>query len=268
MGHSYQRWRSTQQPGYQLPDSLPGPDGWLVAEPVLHQPGRTGPTTWHELTTRPAFPPGQASNHSLGADPLARLVPVGLLHFSQPAQVADCAAQLAALTHGHAVAQVGAAWVAATMAYLVQGQPLPEAGRLAALHLPPGTAADAVRHALETADTLLVKPKQPHQADWWNLMRQRTTPAALLTAWYHAQRYAEQPAEALCQAALHGSRQAAALTGALLGASLGEAGWPPDWRTALDAGRVVIDVADDLCTRCKSSTFACDEDWWQRYPGG
>jgi len=170
VGHSYQRWRSTQQPGYQLPDSLPGPDGWLVAEPVLHQPGRTGPTTWHELTTRPAFPPGQASNHSLGADPLARLVPVGLLHFGQPAQVADCAAQLAALTHGHAVAQVGAAWVAATVAYLVQGQPLPEAGRLAALHLPPGTAADAVRHALETADTLLAKPKQPHQADWWNLM--------------------------------------------------------------------------------------------------
>ena len=267
---SYLRWRTTQDSHY-VPTHYKGsrewPGGWLVAEPVLHRPTRTGPTTWHELSTRPPHPPGRATNQSMGADVLPRVVPVGLLYFSRPGFAAERATELAGLTHGHPAAQSGAAWVAATIAYLRQGQPLARAGRLAAQHLLPGEATDVIRHALETAQLLLENPKHPHLADFWHSMGQRTTPAALLAAYYHAQRYGNQPETALREAASRGGRQAAAITGALLGAQLGEDAWPANWRTTLDLGRQVMDMADDLHTGLKGDMLMPDAGWWQRYPG-
>lgn len=171
------------------------------------------------------------------------------------------------MTHGHPVAQAGAAWMAATIAYLRQGQPLSSAGRMAAQHLLPNAATEAIRHVLGMAQVMLKNPKHAHLADFWPLMSQRTTPAVLLAAYYHAQRYADQPEMALREAARRGGRQAAALTGALLGTELGEEAWPAGWRAALDLGRVVVDVADDLHTGVKGSMFSPDENWWKRYPG-
>lgn len=267
---SYLRWRTTQDSIY-VPAHYEGsrewPGGWLVAEPALHRPTRTGPTTWQELSTRPPHPPSRATNQSMGADSLPRLVPVGLLYFSRPEFAAERAAELAGLTHGHPVAQAGAAWVAATVAYLRQGQPLASAARLAAQHLLPGEATGAIRHALETAQLLLENPRHPHLTDFWHWMGQRTAPAVVLAAYYHAQCHVEQPETALREAANRGGRQAAALTGALLGAQFGEAAWPAGWRVALDLGRVVVDVADDLHTGLKGSMYTPDEGWWQRYPG-
>lgn len=98
-------------------------------------------------------------------------------------------------------------------------------------------------------------------------MGRRTAPAAVLPAYYHAQRYINHPETTLREAAGRGGHQAAALTGALLRAQFGETAWPTVWQATLYLGSIVVDVANDLHNGLKCSMFTSDEGWWQRYLG-
>ena len=266
---SWLRWLSTQgidRPGYHHPADWPS--GWLSRRPELKHVRKPAPTTWQALTTSPAHPPQPAANSSMGADPLVRVVPVGLFHFYSAAYAMEQAAKVTAYTHGHPVAQAAAGWVAATVARLVQGSSLEEAARVAYHLLPPASeAGDAGRHAVDMALQLHRKPTLLLAADYRQFMTGRTAPAALMSGLFHALQFRDQPAMALTEAAQAGGRTAAALTGALLGAHLGEAAWPAGWSSRHDLAALTTVLADDLFTRVKGDSFTLDKEWWERYPG-
>gem|GEM_PF-140610 len=267
---SWLRWLHTQginrQPEYQKPAEWPG--GWLSRQPALQHSRQPAPTTLQALTTSPPHPPQPAANNSMGADPLVRVVPIGLLHFHSAASTMEQAAHMVAFTHGHQVAQAAAGWVAATIALLLQGNSLVEAARVAYHLLSPTTeAGHACRHALDMALDLHQKPTNPLADDYLHFMAVRTAPAALAGALYHALQFQAQPATALAKAAQVGGRSTAALTGALLGAQAGEAIWPTDWVHQHDLANLTLALADDLFIGVKGDSFTLDEEWWARYPG-
>lgn len=266
---SWLRWLSTQgidRPGWHNPAEWPS--GWLSRQEALKHSRKPAPTTWQALTTSRPHPPGPAANASMGADPLVRVVPVGLFHFYSAPYALEQAMTVTAYTHGHAVAQAAAGWVAATVALLVRGAPLEEAARVAYHLLPPASeAGDTCRHAVDMALQLHRKPTHLLAEDYRHLMQGRTASAVLMGALYHALQFQEKPAAALTEAARTGGRTLAALTGALLGAQLGEAAWPTGWRSGHDLASLTLIMADDLFIGVKGDSFTLDEEWWERYPG-
>jgi agmatine deiminase len=265
---SWLRWLRTQgvdRPGHNPAD---WPSGWLSRRPELKHVRKPAPTTWQALTTSQAHPPQPVANTSMGADPLVRVVPMGLFHFYSATYAMEQAAKVTAYTHGHPAAQAAAGWVAATVAQLVQGISLEEAARVAYHLLPPATeAGDACRHAVNLALQLYHKPTLLLAADYRQFMTGRTAPAALMGGLFHALQFRDKPATALAEAAEAGGRTTAALTGALLGAHLGEVAWPTGWSSRHDLAALTLTLADDLFTRVKGDSFTLDNEWWERYPG-
>jgi len=266
---SWLRWLSTQgidRPGWHNPRDWPS--GWLSQQTALQHARKPAPTTWQALTTSPAHPPQPAANTSMGADPLVRVVPIGLFHFYSAAHAMEQAMKVTAYTHGHPVAQAAAGWVAATIALLVRGTSLKEAARAANHFLPLATEAGEIcRHAVGMALQLHAKPTLLLAADYRQRMTERTAPAALLGGLYHALQFQYKPETALAEAAQAGGRVTAALTGALLGANLGEAAWPTGWSSRHDLAELTLALADDLFIRVKGDSFNLDKEWWERYPG-
>ncbi|RSK38969.1 hypothetical protein EI293_20830 [Hymenobacter perfusus] len=266
---SWLRWLSTQgidRPGWHKAEEWPS--GWLSRQPALQHSRKPAPTTWLALTTSPAHPPQPAVNTSMGADPLVRVVPFGLFHFHSAPYALEQASAVTAYTHGHAVAQAAAGWVAATVALLVRGLPLVESAQVAWHLLPPDSEAGArCRHAVRMALQLHEKPTHLLADDYHRYMQARTAPAALMGAVYHALHFREAPETALATAAQAGGRTMAALTGALLGAQLGESAWPAAWRSRHDLAGLTLALADDLFTRVKGDSLTLDHEWWERYPG-
>ena len=266
---SWLRWLSTQginRPGWHNPRDWPS--GWLSQQPALQHVRKPAPTTWQALTNSPAHPPQPAANTSMGADPLARVVPIGLFYFYSAAQAMEQAMTVTVYTHGHPVAQAAAGWVAATIALLVRGASLEEAA-LAASHFLPLTTevGEICRHAVRMALQLHAKPTLLLAADYRQRMMERTAPAALLGGLYYALQFQHKPENALVEAALAGGRVTAALTGALLGANLGEAAWPTGWSGRHDLAKLTLALADDLFIRVKGDSSNLDNEWWERYPG-
>jgi ADP-ribosylglycohydrolase/agmatine/peptidylarginine deiminase len=266
---SWLRWLSTQgidRPGWH--NSREWPSGWLSQQTVLQHARKPAPTTWQALTSSPAHPPQPAANTSMGADPLARVIPIGLFYFYSAARAMELAMEVTTYTHGHPVAQAAAGWVAATIALLVRGTSLEEAARVASHFLPLTTEAGEIcRHAVRMALQLHAKPTLLLVADYRQRMMERTAPAALLGGLYYALQFQHKPETALVEAAQAGGRVTAALTGALLGASLGEAAWPTEWSSRLDLAELTLALADDLFIRVKGDSFNPDKEWWERYPG-
>lgn len=266
---SWLRWLSTQgidRPGWHNPAEWPS--GWLSRQAALKHSRKPAPTTWQALTISRPHPPEPAANASMGADPLVRVVPVGLFHFHSAAYALEQAMTVTAYTHGHPVAQAAAGWVAATVALLVRGAPMEEAARVAYHLLPPASeAGDTCRHAVDLALQLHDKPTLLLAEDYRQFMKGRTAPAVLMGALYHALQFREKPAAALAEAAQAGGRTLAALTGALLGAQLGEAAWPAGWSSGHDLAGLTLALADDLFTGVEGDSFTLDEEWWERYPG-
>jgi agmatine deiminase len=265
---SWLRWLHTQGVPRESDPNAEWPGGWLTTAPQLQHRRQPAQTTWQVLASGTGLQPRPASNQSMGGDPLARAVPIGLFHFHMLWHATEAAAQVTGYTHGNPVAQTAAGWVAATLAGLARGWALHDAARVATALLPGETAAGAAcRQAIQLALRLRTKPVPAQSDDMWAMMRQRSAPAVLLTALYHALQFATEPEQGIRAAAQYGGRQAAALTGAMLGAELGESAWPVGWRGHLDLAQLVCTLADDMHTRVRGGTFHPDEDWWRRYPG-
>jgi agmatine deiminase len=266
---SWLRWLSTQgidRPGQHNPQEWPS--GWLSRQTALQHARKPAPTTWQALTTSPAHPPQPAVNSSMGADPLVRVVPIGLFHYYSAAHAMEQAVKVTAYTHGHPVAQAAAGWVAAMIALLVRGVALQEAAQAACHFLPLTTeAGETCRHAVGMALQLHAKPTLLLAADYQQRMTERTAPAVLLGGLYHTLQFQDKPETALAEAVRAGGRITAALTGALLGAHLGEAAWPAGWSSRHDLAGLTMELADDLFIRVKGNSFNLNKEWWERYPG-
>jgi ADP-ribosylglycohydrolase len=279
VAHAYARWLLTQgaRPGVAECDA----DGWLYGQRELHALRVPGATCISALQ-RMAVLGERADNDSKGCGGVMRAAPVGLwcarldegLPVERIARHAfELGAETAALTHGHPGGRIAAGALAAMIVYLVHDVPLDEgiARTLPLLLRVPGHR-DTV-HAIERARSLGARRAAVRAADVVALGEGWSADEALAIALACA--LAAPDFEGAMRLAVNhdgDSDSTAAIAGNLLGAALGVEAIPQRWLSALEARRVIAEVADDLATfpgwplgEFVEETQA-SEYWRRRYP--
>jgi ADP-ribosylglycohydrolase len=249
--NAYRRWLVAQGDLAPDPSGLLDPStSWLLRLPALTERRGAGETTLAALRAGVAGRPGQPINDSKGCGAITRIAPVGL---TPPAvDVGRLAMEVAALTHGHAIAQLAAGVVAVIIHRLMARRALEEAvgDGLAWLLWAQRERADG------PALASLVDPLR-------RVMRSEVD--ALATAVRAGEFGAGHTADEALAIALacvraacdfeHGVRLAVGhggvrdatgvLTGQILGTALGAAAAPERWLDALDVRDALVELGRD-----------------------
>lgn len=254
------RWLDTQRLG--------GPplrtDGWLAGLPELYARRARGQTTLQALRTGLMGRPDRPINNARDAAPLARVAPVALTHGWDPAVLGR---DVAAITHGDALVQLGAGAVARLLQELVLGAALPQAVDVVWADLEPQAGArplvEAVERALDAAD--VGEPTARRVASFGD---GRDAPSALAIALY-CTAATDTFGDAVGLSVLHAgaSEWTGALTGALCGARYGAGAVPAALAQDLELGARVAAVAGDLYRHFASGRFEPNVEDWNRFPG-
>lgn len=255
VAHAYSRWLRTQGSTPRLPDCHA--DGWLLEQRELHALRVPGATCISALQRMPALGV-RADNDSKGCGGIMRAAPVGLWcarldEGVPPDRVArrafELGADIAGLTHGHPTGRLPAGVLAALVVYLVRDLELPAAvSRVMSLLVRyPGHAQTL--HAMEQAIAAARAGSVLRAEDVCMLGEGWTADEALAIALACA--LAAPDFEAGVRLAVNhdgDSDSTAAIAGNLLGAWHGFEAVPQRWIGALEARRVIAEVADDLAT--------------------
>lgn len=292
--HAYLRWLHTQ--GFSIPVEGFDPDGWLVAQPELHDQRAPGNTCLGSLQAATGFgAPYKADNRSKGCGGVMRAAPAGLLaafrHDSSESNRSlafALGAKTARLTHGHPSGYLSAAALSLIVFDLVSGLALPDAVEDALAALAVHADSGETREKLEAAVRLAAGRNDPI-ASIAELGQGWTGEEALAIAVFCALR-AENLEEGICMAVniTGDSDSTGSIAGNILGALHGCSAIPSRWLERLELNDTIAAVAEDLLFVHDSTLstwdvvpgmnvapppqeyeLSCREsDWWMaRYPG-
>ena len=273
VNQSYLDWLITQKGRYPL---KPGRYvSFLMGETELFSPRAPGNTCMAALRQGGGGTPEDPINSSKGCGGVMRAAPAGLFYAGEAGRSADAArlgAEVAALTHGHPLAWLPGAALAAIVYEAARGETVPA----------------ALAHALDTIDGLW--PQVGARASFRALMERAVALAgedmddleaihalgegwvgdeALAIAAYCAIKYENDMDRALIASVNHkgDSDSTGAVTGNILGARLGLSGIPAKYIDSLELKDVILTVADDLWR----AAFPGEDDengaWMARYTG-
>jgi ADP-ribosylglycohydrolase len=279
VAHAYGRWLLTQgaRPGVADCDR----DGWLWEQRELHALRVPGATCISALQRMPALG-ARADNDSKGCGGVMRVAPVGLwcarLHQGLPPErlarrAFELGCDTASLTHGHPTGRLAAGAVAAMVALLVDDLPLHDAVTLIVPILRRVPGHPETLQAIEAGVALGTRTSALRAEDIATLGEGWTAGEALAIALACA--LAGSDFESAVRLAVNhdgDSDSTAAITGNLVGAALGVEAIPQRWLTALEARRVIAEMADDLATfpHWPIGEFVAESDgseyWRRRYP--
>lgn len=255
---AYRDWYLTQTRRYPLPDRhwAASHSCWLLEVPELYSRRAPGNTC---LSALAGFVPGSMRspiNDSKGCGGVMRIAPAGLF-FDDAGEAALTAAECAALTHGHELGCIPAAYVAHMVCTLSHGQAAgPREAALGALRdmerLFPAAAhldgfVQLIGHALDLAESSLAPLEAIHRlgAGW-------VGDEAAAIALYCALKYPDDLGRALTAAVNHSgdSDSTGAIAGGILGAHLGLGGIPARFLERLELRGVIEELAEDLHRGC------------------
>jgi len=277
LAQAYLRWLATQGEAAAMEVAR---DGWLIEQPEINQRRVPGATCLAELA-RMTSPGVRARNDSKGCGGVMRVAPVGLWCANAETGVSrerlarrafELGSEAAGLTHGHPTGRLVAAALASIIALLTVGEPLREAiDRVRAL-LPRYPGHDETLRAIERAHAFA--DIRPVSADRIVDLGEGWVADEALAIALACALVASDFESGVRLAVNHDgdSDSTAAMTGHLLGTLLGVEAIPQRWLAALEARRIVVDVADDLATFPHwplgefVETTAAGEYWLQRYP--
>ena len=280
VAHAYTRWLRTQGAVPTVPDC--DTDGWLFEQRELHALRVPGAACLTALQRMPALGV-RADNDSKGCGGIMRAAPVGLWcaridEGVPPDRVArrafELGSDIAGLTHGHPTGRLAAGVLAALVVYLVRDLDLtaavPRVATLLARY--PGHAETL--QAIERARFVARPGAALHADELLTLGEGWTADEALSLALACA--LAAPDFEAGVRLAVNhdgDSDSTAAIAGNLLGAWHGIEAVPQRWTGALEARRVIAEIADDLATfpDWPIGEFVAESDateyYRRRYPG-
>ena len=252
VAHAYLRWLKTQgiKPVCEL---IPESDGWLYGLEDLHHQRAPGVTCLSALRNMKSLDE-KARNNSKGCGGVMRVAPVGLFawhsrHASETPMLAfDLAAELAAITHGHATGQLAAGVFAVLTLGLASGAGLEESLDMATTCLKSRPKHEETLHALEQA-RLLANSRLPVTDAIAELGEGWVAEEALAIAVYCAL-VATSFEQGVAFAVNHSgdSDSTGAMTGNLLGAMHGIEAIPAHWLERLELKEVITELAQDLFT--------------------
>lgn len=257
----YLRWLATQGPGGRHDD-----DGWLLARGFLHDRRAPGLTSLGALQTGHIGTRAAPLNDSMGCGGVMRVAPIGLF-LDDLDDVYECAADAAAVTHGHAEGWIPAGAFAVMVAAAAQGcgvRDAVEAGRAALRRrAPESRSAELLDRAIGIAGR-----GAPTVDDIEALGGAWVGPEALAISVCCALACGDDFGRGVLSAVNHSgdSDSTAAVCGNLLGAALGEDAIPGHWLDRLEGRDVVTRLADDLLAAREGGVDTSDQGWRDRYP--
>jgi ADP-ribosylglycohydrolase len=196
-----------------------------------------------------------------------RVAPVGLLFNNDAEEAFRIGAEVAAITHGHPCGFLPAGAFAAIVSFINQGQTLEHAiaGSLKILEKwkDHEETLFAVRKAID-----LFELSGPSYKNVEKLGGGWVGEEALSIALYCAMHYNTDFEKAVLLSVNHSgdSDSTGSITGNIVGLMLGRSAIPSWWADKLEGSDIVIQMAEDLFTRCKSDTQKMDKEWFRRYP--
>jgi len=268
--HAYLRWLFTQdgdwsRSGDGFAHGHDEPDGWLVAQTVLHARRAPGNTCLAALRAEETAS-GRARNNSKGCGGVMRAAPAGAMARDRAFEV-GC--DVAALTHGHPSGYLPAGVLAATVAGLLDDMALEAALADARGQL---VVHDGHQETLAALDAAIALGRRglPAPADLETLGAGWVGDEALAIGVACALG-AKGFDDGVLAAVNHSgdSDSTGSIAGNLLGAIHGVAAIPTRWLDALEARAIIDQVACDLhdVLAGRPPTWPSTHGWWDRYPG-
>ena len=273
VNESYKDWLVTQRGRYPL---KPGRYvSWLMKETDLFSPRAPGNTCLAALRAGGGGAPDDPINDSKGCGGVMRAAPAGLIYVGEAGKAADAArlgAGVAALTHGHPLAWLPGAALAAIVYEVARGEAVGDASARALDIIdalwPEVGARKAFRKLMEKAMALAGEAGDD-LAHIHALGEGWVGDEALAIALYCALRYEDDFDRALIASVNHkgDSDSTGAIAGNILGARAGLTGIPQKYLDKLELKDAILTVADDLW---RAAFPAEDEEngaWKARYQG-
>jgi ADP-ribosylglycohydrolase len=262
--HAYLRWLHTQGRQQQKPFAWGSPDkpddGWLIGLTELYASRSPGMTCLAALESGDMGQVGRPLNSSKGCGGVMRVAPIGLYWTGK--QAFDLACDAAAITHGHPTGYLAAGTFAAIISGIIEGLSVRSAitDALEVLRTRDGSheCGQLAERAVQLAASATPSAETVEQ-----LGKGFVAEEALAIATYCALAAGDDFARGIRLAVNHSgdSDSTGSMTGNILGAYVGRRAIPYEWLQAVELGREIENLADDLLLGWRDS-----EAWHERYP--
>ncbi len=254
---SYLNWLSTQEKTFDLKDV---PRSALLQVKELHSKRAPGTTCLMALRSGNCGTLTDTINNSKGCGGIMRIAPIALylrqMETLTTQDVALIAARAAAITHGHELGYIPAAYLAAFLCGILKGDSLYRANRVAEAMVrklfPDSTEAEKCLALAAKAVDLAISQEDGEEMDDLDAIRQlgygAVAEETLAIALYCSFKYPEDFERAVIAAANHSgdSDSTAAVTGNILGAYLGLRRIPQRFIQPIELKGVMLDLAEKM----------------------
>lgn len=256
---------------------------WLCDVPEMGETRASGMTCMSSIMGGREGTIFEPINHSKGCGGIMRVAPAGLyLNRSPKIQdniraVDELAAAIAALTHGHELGYMPAAALAHIINRITYGgcsqdavledivlETMEAMGRMYAGRQHLQELCVVVEKAIELSHNQEEDIRNIQELGWGFVAEE-----TLAIAIYCCLKYQDDFSKALCVSVNHSgdSDSTGAVTGNILGALWGYERIPSQWKTNLECGGIILELADDLCYDCLMTEYGDYEDpaWVSKY---
>ncbi len=278
---SYEVWYRMQMVNNVLPGDQRG--SWLKDVPEMAASRAPGNTCLSALAGGRSGSVDHPINNSKGCGGIMRVAPVGLYFNRNPKEqdqieyVDRLGAEVAALTHGHALGYLPAAVLVHIINRIMyggctEGEGLDAIVKESLIYLRRlyggGKYTTALCRLVEKAMEL-AKNDRPDAENICALGQGWVAEETLAIAVYCSLRYRDDFSGALCASVNHDgdSDSTGAVTGNIVGALVGYERIPKKWKNGLECSDVIMEIAQDLCYDCLMREYGDyrDEEWIQKY---
>lgn len=278
--HAYSRWAALQ--GIEADvmrarwegGSERWPDGWLAQVPVLRERRGSAPSTVAALLQREMGTVDRPTTQSAGCHAITRTLPLGAMTSAMaPAELAQFARDVAALTHGDRNAHAAAAAAALLTSRALTAESFEHALNAAFLHT--GALNNGVAMAIDQAQQ--AGSKFPGQDTWLRQVAPDATALAALRGGIYTVLSFPRPDQVMdalrFAASAPDGDSVATVTGAFLGALHGADALPVELLARHELVWVLDTLARDLVLQLTDNPGGGEYDeprdpgWWDRYPG-
>jgi|GEM_PF-1417356 len=180
--------------------------------------------------------------------PLVRSAPVSMYFADNIPMAFRIGCQQAALTHGSPEVWYAAGFVSAMIAYVLEGQDLPDAAENALRHIRNEEGAETVSAAVRDAVLSALRENVDEEAFYRRIDEPDSAVSTLAIALFASLRHPDDFAEGVISAANAKTEAngACTLTGQILGAYLGSLEIPYNWIRKVELSDLLVEQADRL----------------------
>lgn len=242
---AYLRWLKTQNVSAPDPYGIGNAEGWLIEIKALHSRRGPGNTCLSALQSGRLGTLEEPLNNSKGCGGVMRSAPVGLIVSDDPEQAFRLGCEIAAITHGHPSGYLAAGYLAALIAWLVQGVSLPTAVDRCGPLL---NAWDGHEEVSAAVDAALELSRAGSGAEKLVKLGEGWVAEEALGMSLYCCLAADEFEDAVVLAVNHSgdSDSTGAIAGNILGTALGMTAIPKRWSDAVELREEILQVAQDI----------------------